>query len=367
MALKKIYQPRLDLNIISSALWDLPTPSSIRYFWNFGSTLGLCLVIQLIRGFILTTHYIASSSEAFDRLILIIQETWIGWIIRFTHINGASIFFIFIYLHLFRGIWFNRSKHIYVWLRGVTILIILIAISFLGYVLPWGQISYWAVVVIINLLTVIPYLGESLTTWVWGGYRVGAPTLTRFFSLHFIIPFILAILVMVHLIFLHKEGSSSNLGLNRNSDKIPFHPYYTSKDLYFFLVVLNIFIALNFFYPFILIDRTNRIKANPMVTPAHIQPEWYFLVSYAILRSFPSKIVGVVALILSVTIFLAFPLFKYQFAVNFNLIRKLLFWSTIRIFIFLIKIGSIPAEHPWSGITILAGILYFLGLLCLNF
>lgn len=344
----------------------MPSPTSISYFWNFGSTLGICLGVQIITGLLLTFHYASFASERFSSVILIIREIWAGWIIRLVHINGASIFFLFIYLHLFRGIFFFRSTHQKVWNRGVTILIILIAISFLGYVLPWGQMSYWAVAVITNLFSVIPIIGSQLVNWIWGGFSVEAPTLTRFYSLHFLIPFILTFTVLIHLIALHQEGSRNSLGLNRNLDKIQFHPYFSIKDLFFIIGAFVLAITARLYLPFIFGDPVNNIPANAMQTPAHIQPEWYFLSSYAILRSLPRKSAGVIALGLSVSIFYVMSLFKFKFSTKFSSYRYLIFWIVVFSFLFLIKIGALPAEEPYVFLGQLGTIFYFSSIIVIN-
>lgn len=354
------------IKIANGSLWDLPSPSSMSYFWNFGSTLGICLIVQILTGLLLTFHYTSYARERFSSIVEIMREVWSGWIIRFIHINGASVFFLFIYLHLFRGIFFLRAVHKQVWARGVTILIVLIAISFLGYVLPWGQMSYWAVAVITNLFSIIPLVGENLVTWIWGGFSVRAPTLTRFYSLHFLLPFILTFLVIIHLAVLHEEGSRNRLGVNRNIDKLEFHPYFSVKDLIFIFGVILSSIIISFYYPYILGDSVNNVPANAIQTPVHIQPEWYFLTSYAILRSLPRKTAGVIALALSVRIFYLIPIFNLKFSVKFSSYRYLIFWMIIISFIFLIKIGALPAEEPYVQIRKVGAIIYFSSILILN-
>lgn len=354
------------INILNGSLWDLPSPSSISYFWNFGSTLGICLGIQIITGLLLTFHYTSFAPERFSSIVEIIREVWSGWILRIIHINGASVFFLFIYLHLFRGIFFLSSVHKRVWNRGVTIIIILIAISFLGYVLPWGQISYWAVAVITNLFSVIPLIGDELVKWIWGGFSVRAPTLTRFYSLHFLLPFILAFVVVIHLFLLHKEGSRNSLGFNRNIDKIEFHPYFSIKDILFIIIVILLSLIVSFFQPYILGDSVNNVPANAIQTPIHIQPEWYFLTSYAILRSLPRKTAGVIALAVSVGIFYMLPMFKIKFSTKFRYYRYLIFWRIIASFIFIIKIGALPAEDPYTFLGKIGSIVYLSSILVLN-
>lgn len=351
---------------VNSSLWDLPSPSSITYFWNFGSTLGLCLGVQILTGLFLTFHYTSFSEERFRSVVEIIREVWGGWVIRFVHMNGASIFFVFIYLHLFRGMFYLRGVHKNVWTSGVTIMIMLMAISFLGYVLPWGQISYWAVAVITNLFSIIPVVGSDLVYWIWGGFAVGAPTLTRFYSLHFLLPFILSFLVIVHLVFLHQQGSRNSIGLNRNVDKIYFHPFFSVKDLSFILIVIILFLIVSFYTPYILGDAVNNVPANSMQTPAHIQPEWYFLSSYAILRSLPSKSAGVLALGLSVAIFYIMPIFNLCFSTKFSSLRYINFWALITRFLLLMKIGSLPAEEPYIFLRKVFSLIYFTCILTLN-
>lgn len=353
-------------NIVNGSLWDLPSPSSISYFWNFGSTLGICLAIQILTGLLLTFHYTSYAPERFSSVVEIIREIWSGWIVRFVHMNGASVFFLFIYLHLFRGIFFLRSVHKNVWARGVTIIITLIAISFLGYVLPWGQMSYWAVAVITNLFSVVPVVGATLVNWIWGGFSVRAPTLTRFYSLHFLLPFVLRFVVLIHLFMLHKEGSRNNLGINRNIDKVEFHPYFRVKDLTFIVVMIIIALAVRFYQPYLLGDPVNRVPANAIQTPVHIQPEWYFLPSYAILRSLPRKTAGVLALALSVAVYYIIPRFKFQFSTKFSGKRYIIFWAIVARFIFLIKIGALPAEEPYVALRKIGRIIYFSTIITIN-
>lgn len=344
----------------------MPSPASISYFWNFGSTLGICLGVQILTGLFLTFHYTSFAPERFSSIVSLIREVWRGWTIRLIHINGASLFFFFIYLHLFRGMFFFSATHKKVWNRGVIIMITLIAISFLGYVLPWGQISYWAVAVITNLFSVVPFIGNSLVNWIWGGFSVEAPTLTRFYSLHFLLPFILRFLVIIHLVMLHEEGSRNRIGVNRNIDKIQFHPYFSVKDFFFIIFVFFLSILIRFYLPYILGDPVNNVPANAIQTPAHIQPEWYFLSSYAILRSLPSKSAGVVALGLSVTVFFFISLYRFKFSTKFSFYRYFLFWMIICSFMFLMKIGALPAEEPYVFLGKIGTIFYFTRIMLIN-
>lgn len=364
-----IFLPRKEvslLKLINRSVWDLPSPSTITYFWNLGATLGLCLVTQLLTGLFLRFHYRSEARESFSSIVLIIKEVWAGWLIRFVHINGASLFFFIAYLHMFRGLFFMRATHKKVWNRGVAILIILMGISFIGYVLPWGQMSYWAVAVITNLLSVIPIVGERLVTWVWGDYSVRAPTLNRFYSLHFFLPFVLAFFVLLHLVFLHENGSRNSLGLERNMDKLSFHPYFSVKDFFFILSVFVATFIISFFTPYIFGDAINNVPANPMQTPVHIQPEWYFLPSYAILRALPRKSAGVIALVLSVRVFFVLPLFKIKFARKFSNLRECIFWVVVVAFAVLIVLGASPAVEPYISIRKLWSMIYFSRILLLN-
>lgn len=351
---------------MNNSFWDLPSPSTMTYFWNFGSTLGICLIVQVLTGLLLTLHYTSYAEHSFSSIVEIIREVWSGWVVRFIHINGASVFFFFIYLHLFRGIFYIRAVHQKVWVRGVRIMIVLIAISFLGYVLPWGQMSYWAVAVITNLLSVIPIVGNEVVQWIWGGFSVRSPTLTRFYSFHFLFPFVLIFLTLVHLIFLHKEGRRNRIGLNRNMDKIQFHPYFTVKDTVFIILILVLSIIISFFAPYILGDAVNNVPANAIQTPVHIQPEWYFLPSYAILRSLPRKTAGVLALLLSVSIFYIMPIFKIKFSRKFRSYRQVAYWVIIASFFFLIKMGALPAEEPYVTLRKWGAIAYFSSILIVN-
>jgi len=366
MKMNSIRKERIFVKILSNSLWDLPSCSSLRYFWNFGSILGLCLLTQIMTGLFLAFHYSSYSRESFASVISIIRETWSGWLIRLVHINGASVFFIFTYLHLFRGLFYQRRRYKGVWSTGVSIIILLMGISFLGYVLPWGQISYWAVAVITNLLSVIPFVGDQIVNWVWGGFSVEAPTLNRFYALHFLAPFILTALVVTHLANLHSQGSRNPLGLKRNIDKIEFHPYFTIKDvLFIFLVFISAF-SLSTFYPFLLGDAVNNIPANPIQTPAHIQPEWYFLPSYAILRALPRKRAGVLALLLSVTIYLILPAYNTKFSPKFSSWRIFTYWIFVTSLSFLLLMGAMPAETPFIRISQVGSILFFSSVLLLN-
>lgn len=349
------------IKIINNSLIDLPTPSNISSWWNFGSLLALCLIIQIITGLFLTIYYSANVELAFYRVNYICRNVNYGWLIRNLHANGASFFFICIYLHIGRGIYYESFNLKYTWFIGVIILFTLIGTAFIGYVLPWGQISFWGATVITNLLSAIPYLGTILVNWIWGGFAVDNATLTRFYSFHFLFPFIILILTIIHLLFLHQTGSNNPLGINRNLDKIPFHPFFTFKDLIGFIIILFILILLTLTNPYILGDPDNFIPANPLVTPPHIQPEWYFLFAYAILRSIPNKLGGVIALFISIFILIILPFSfnkKIQ-GIQFYPLNQIIFWFIFITIILLTWIGARPVENPYIITGQLLTILYF--------
>ena len=348
--------------LVQSSVIYLPTPSRITVMWNYGSLLGLCLIIQIARGLFLAIHYASDVRLAFYRVNHIIRDVNYGWILRCVHANGARFFFICIYIHIARGLYFGSYYLIHVWIIGCTILLATIATAFLGYVLPWGQMSFWGATVITNLFSAIPYVGNDIVYWIWGGFAVDNATLTRFFRLHFILPFVISLLSIIHLFFLHLTGSRNPTGLNTNLDKIKFDPYFSIKDLFGVIIILRIFIFVVVFEPWTLGDPENFVAANPLVTPVHIQPEWYFLFAYAILRSIPNKLGGVLALFAAVLIFYSFP-FLYQrkyFKRNcFLPCGKLIFWIFISLFVLLTWIGARPVEHPYVIIGQLFTILYF--------
>lgn len=349
------------IKIINRSLIDLPTPINISLWWNFGSILGLCLIIQILTGLFLTIHYSANILIAFDSVIHICRDVNFGWLIRTLHANGASIFFICLYIHVGRGIYYNSYKYIHTWIIGVSLILLTIATAFLGYVLPWGQISFWGATVITNLLSAIPIIGNDLVQWIWGGFAVDNATLNRFLSFHFILPFILVAITIIHLIYLHQTGSNNPIGIKRNMSKIPFHPYFSFKDLIGFILIINILIILTITYPYILGDPDNFSPANQLVTPPHIKPEWYFLFAYAILRSIPNKLGGVIALVLSITILLILPFYRLnKFQGNqFYFINKILFWTLLITVILLTWIGGKPVEEPYiiTGQTLT--VIYF--------
>lgn len=347
--------------ILNSIIIDLPTPRNLSIWWNFGSLLGICLGIQLITGIFLAIHYTANIEMAFESVNHICKDVNYGWIIRIFHANGASLFFVCIYIHVGRGIYYGSFKFTKTWFSGIFILLILMATAFLGYVLPWGQISFWGATVITNLLSAIPYLGGSLVKWIWGGFAVDNATLTRFFTLHFILPFVISALAGLHIFFLHTTGSNNPLGLKFNEDRIPFHPYFSIKDLLGFIIVITLFLLLNLIEPYILGDPDNFSPANPLVTPTHIKPEWYFLFAYAILRSIPNKLGGVIALVISIIILSILPFsIKRKFrGIRFYPLSQFLFWCILTVTIMLTWIGARPVEEPYIITGIVLTIIYF--------
>jgi len=350
------------LKIVRGALIRLPSPSSFTTLWNFGSLLGICLITQIIRGLFLAIHYSCDMTLAFERVSHISRDVNLGWLLRIVHANGARFFFICIYVHIARGIYYGSYNLKETWIVGVLILFLVIGTAFLGYVLPWGQMSFWGATVITNLASAIPFVGNQVVLWLWGGFAVGNATLTRFFSLHFLLPFIISALRGVHLLFLHETGSSNPLGVRRDFDKSPFHPYFSVKDALGFRLFFLLFFFICLQAPWDLGDPENFIPANPMVTPVHIQPEWYFLFAYAILRSIPRKLGGVVALVISVSILFIMPFYgRFNFkSRTFLPFRKLIFWSLCAIVILLTWIGARPVEEPYIITGQILTVLYFL-------
>nr|ABI37078.1 cytochrome b [Alticola semicanus]AHM94883.1 cytochrome b [Alticola semicanus]AHM94884.1 cytochrome b [Alticola semicanus]AHM94885.1 cytochrome b [Alticola semicanus]AHM94980.1 cytochrome b [Alticola semicanus] len=349
------------IKIINHSFIDLPTPSNISSWWNFGSLLGLCLIIQILTGLFLAMHYTSDTSTAFSSVTHICRDVNYGWLIRYTHANGASMFFICLFLHVGRGMYYGSYNMIETWNMGIILLFAVMATAFMGYVLPWGQMSFWGATVITNLLSAIPYIGTTLVEWIWGGFSVDKATLTRFFAFHFILPFIIAALVIVHLLFLHETGSNNPTGLNSDADKIPFHPYYTIKDFLGALLLLMALMILALFFPDVLGDPDNYTPANPLNTPAHIKPEWYFLFAYAILRSIPNKLGGVLALILSILVLALMPLLhtSKQRALTFRPITQTMYWILVADLLTLTWIGGQPVEYPFTIIGQTASIAYF--------
>nr|UKO32992.1 cytochrome b [Stenochironomus sp. 2CZ] len=361
--MKSIRKTHPLIKIFNNALIDLPAPSNISIWWNFGSLLGVCLMIQILTGLFLTMHYSANTMIAFDSINHICRNVNNGWLLRTLHANGASFFFICIYLHIGRGIYYQSFKFFYTWMVGVILLFLTMGTAFMGYVLPWGQMSFWGATVITNLLSAIPYLGMELVQWLWGGFAIDNATLTRFYSFHFLLPFIISAMTMIHLLFLHQTGSNNPLGTNSNYDKISFHPFYSFKDILGFLFLFFFFSFICLLMPYILGDPDNFIPANPLSTPPHIQPEWYFLFAYAILRSIPNKLGGVIALVMSIAILFFLPFFIKNFYLQTNMylfLNQALFWMMFITIILLTWIGARPVENPFIFTGQFLTITYFL-------
>nr|ABY48524.1 cytochrome b [Xantusia vigilis] len=349
------------LKLINNSFIDLPTPSNISAWWNFGSLLGLCLLIQIFTGLFLAMHYTADITSAFSSVVHICRDVQYGWLIRNTHANGASIFFICLYLHVARGLYYGSYMYTITWNIGVILLFLVMATAFVGYVLPWGQMSFWGATVITNLLSAVPYIGTTLVQWIWGGFSVDNATLTRFFAFHFILPFIIIAMTMLHLLFLHESGSNNPTGLNANTDKISFHPFFSYKDLLGVVMITMVLLILTLFSPNLLGDPENFTPANPMMTPPHIKPEWYFLFAYAILRSIPNKLGGVLALLLSIMILIILPLLHTakQRSSMFRPMSQMILWLTLTNILILTWIGGQPVEPPYILIGQISSTLYF--------
>ena len=349
------------ISLINGLLIDLPSPSNFNYLWNFGSLLGLCLGLQIVTGIFLAMHYCPDVNLAFSSVGHITRDVNYGFVLRSLHANGASMFFLCVYFHMGRGIYFGSYSKTIVWNVGVIIFLLMIITAFVGYVLPWGQMSFWAATVITNLLSAIPYIGEDIVRWIWGGFCVSNATLNRFYSLHYLLPFVLAALAIVHLVALHEDGSHNPIGIRSDIDKVPFHYYYALKDLYGFIVLGIGLIILVFLFPYYLGDAENFKETNPLVTPVHIKPEWYLLFAYAILRVLPNKLGGVVALMFSILVLFLLPyLHNSRFrGVSFRPLSKLLFWFMVGDFLVLTWIGSQPVESHYILLGQMASIFYF--------
>nr|AZL93294.1 cytochrome b [Hyposoter sp. ZJUH_2016018] len=350
------------LNMFNKSLINLPTPININIWWNFGSLLGLCLIIQILSGLLLSIHYCANVNNAFQSLIHIIQNVNYGWEYRLMHMNGASFFFMCMYIHIGRGIYYTSYKFKKTWFMGILIFLTTMGTAFMGYVLPWGQMSFWGATVITNLISTIPFIGQMIVEWVWGGFSVSNPTLNRFFSFHFILPFIILLMVIFHLIFIHETSSNNPLGSNSKLNMINFHNYFTLKDLLGFIFLIFFLKFMNLQFPFLLSDPENFILANSLITPIHIQPEWYFLFAYTILRSIPNKLGGVISLLLSILILglMPFLLNNKFFSMKFFFMNQILFWYYFNNLILLTWLGSQPVEPPFIMISQMLTLTYFL-------
>jgi len=357
------------LSILDNHIINYPSPINLTYAWSFGALAGLCLVIQIISGIFLAMHYTPHIDLAFSSVEHIMRDVNNGWLIRYLHANGASMFFIVVYSHIFRGIYYGSfmAPREYLWCSGVILFLLMMATAFMGYVLPWGQMSFWGATVITNLFSAIPYLGTSIVEWLWGGFCVDNATLNRFFSLHFVLPFLIAGLVILHIALLHKDGSNNPLGVHSSTDKISFYPYFYVKDLFSFLCFVFFFSIILFYYPNLLGHPDNYIMANPMSTPAHIVPEWYFLPFYAILRSIPDKLGGVAAMggAIVVLLFLPFLNTSEVRSAAFRPIFRKLFWLFFANFLLLGWIGQEVVESPYIFIGQIGTAFYFFFLLFL--
>ena len=350
--------------VLNNHLIDYPTPVNLNYFYGFGSLAGIMLVMQILTGIFLAMHYTPHIDLAFNSVEHIMRDVNNGWLIRYMHANGASFFFIVVYVHIFRGLYYGSyiTPREALWCSGVTIFILMMATAFMGYVLPWGQMSFWGATVITNLFSAIPLIGKDIVDWLWGGFAVDNPTLNRFFSLHFTFPFVIVGAVLIHLILLHEVGSNNPLGITLKTENIPFYPYFYTKDLFGLMVLFLIFFIFIFYYPNTLGHPDNYIEANPMKTPLHIVPEWYFLPFYAILRSIPNKIGGVIAMFGSLIILLTIPFTNSSEirSTAFRPIFKICYWLLVVTFLLLGWVGQCPVEYPYTEIGIISMIYYFL-------
>ena len=360
------FDSRLPLLTLAHHINDYPTPKNLNYWWTFGGILTFFLIIQIITGLVLAMHYVAHADLAFGSVEHIMRDVNYGWLIRYLHANGSSMFFLAVYIHIFRALFYGSYKapREMIWIIGMLIYLLMMATAFMGYVLPWGQMSFWAATVITNLFSAIPLVGESITSWLWGGYAVGSPTLTRFYSLHYLMPFLIFGLVILHIWALHIPGNNNPVGIDikkPSKETVPFHPYIVIKDFYALLIFLIIFSGFVFFVPNVLGHPDNYIEANPMVTPSHIVPEWYLLPFYAILRSVPDKLGGVVVMFAAVFILMFLPWLdtsKVRSAV-FRPLYKVFFWILVIDVIVLGYIGAKPPEGMYLIIGRISTIYYF--------
>ena len=365
--LGKWFNDRLPILTLANHLTEYPTPKNLNYWWTFGAILTFCLVTQIVTGLILAMHYVAHADLAFSSVEHIMRNVNYGWLIRYVHANGASMFFLAVYIHIFRALYYGsyKSPREIIWILGMMIYILMMMAAFMGYVLPWGQMSFWGATVITNLFSAIPFFGESITTWLWGGYAVDNPTLTRFFSLHYLIPFLILGLVVLHIWALHVPGNNNPIGIDikkPSNDTVSFHPYIVIKDIFALLIFLIVFAFFVFYSPNILGHADNYIEANPMVTPAHIVPEWYLLPFYAILRSVPDKLLGVIAMFAALFILVILPWLdtsKIRSAI-FRPLYKQFYWFLVADVLILGYMGAMPAEGIYLLVARVATAYYFL-------
>ena len=363
----KWFNDRLPLLTLANHLTDYPTPKNLNYWWTFGGILTFCLITQIVTGLTLAMHYIAHADMAFESVEHIMRDVNYGWLIRYIHSNGASMFFLAVYIHIFRSLFYGSYKapREIIWILGIIIYLLMMAAAFMGYVLPWGQMSFWGATVITNLFSAIPLVGEGIVTWLWGGYSVDNPTLTRFFTLHYLIPFLILGLVVLHIWALHVPGNNNPVGIDikkPSKDTVPFHPYIVIKDTFALLMFMIIFAFFVFYSPNILGHADNYIEANPMVTPAHIVPEWYLLPFYAILRSVPDKLLGVIAMLSAIFILAALPWLdtsKIRSAV-FRPMYRQFFWILVLDVLVLGYVGAMPAEGLYLLVARVATAYYFI-------
>ena len=362
----KWFNDRLPLLTLANHLTDYPTPKNLNYWWTFGGILTFCLITQIVTGLTLAMHYIAHADMAFESVEHIMRDVNYGWLIRYIHSNGASMFFLAVYIHIFRSLFYGsyKSPREIIWILGIIIYLLMMAAAFMGYVLPWGQMSFWGATVITNLFSAIPLVGEGIVTWLWGGYSVDNPTLNRFYSLHYLLPFLIFGLVILHIWALHVPGNNNPVGIDVKKDTnetMPFHPYMVMKDLFALLIFITVFLWFVFFAPNVLGHPDNYIEANPLVTPSHIVPEWYLLPFYAILRAIPSKLGGVIFMFAAIFILMLLPWLdtsKVRSAL-FRPIYKKLFWLLLFTVILLGYLGAKPPEGIYLILSRLATFYYF--------
>jgi quinol-cytochrome oxidoreductase complex cytochrome b subunit len=357
--------------MLQHELYEYPTPRNLSYWWNFGSLAGIMLVVMIVTGIFLAMQYTPHADLAFDSVERIMRDVDYGWMLRYAHMNGASMFFAIVYIHMFRGLYYGSYKQPreLLWILGVIILILMIATAFMGYVLPWGQMSYWAATVITNLFSAIPLIGQSIVTLLWGGFTVGNPTLNRFYALHYLLPFVILAVVLLHLIALHRFGSNNPLGIEMRGpqDTLPFHPYFTIKDLFGLAVFLLIYSFFVFYAPNFLGSPINSMPANPMQTPNHIVPEWYLLPYYAILRSVPNKLLGVILAFGSIFLLFIVPWLDTSpvRSTRFRPVYKWVFWLLVIDVIALGWVGANPPEGLVVTVGQIATLYYFVHFLIL--